>query len=150
MNLNILHRVKSLLFLFFFLFSFSCVRTVYPPIRNVASQLVVEGWITTDSPPYTINLSYTGKFTNAFLVPQQLFISDARVIIADDIGDSTLCQWTNNGTYLSSDPNFIGTAGRIYTLKIYLSNGKTYTSFPEKISHVPSIDSVFVKYDSSY
>jgi hypothetical protein len=150
MNLNLTHSAKSLLFLFVLLFCFSCVRTVYPPIRNVASKLVAEGWITTDPPPYTINLSYSGKFTNAYLVPQQLFISDARVIIADDTGDSTLCQWINNGTYLSSDPNFIGKVGSTYTLKIYLSNGKTYSSLPEKIAPAPPIDSVLVKYDSSY
>jgi Domain of unknown function (DUF4249) len=129
---------------------FSCIRNVEAPIRNVTPTLVVEGWITTDPPPYNINLSYSGKFTNVFLVSEQLFISDAKVTIEDDLGDSTSCTWTGNGTYQSADSSFIGKVGRSYTLKIYLSNGKTYVSKPEKITPVPPIDSVNVVYDSTF
>jgi hypothetical protein len=132
---------------------FSCVRQVDVPIRTVAPILVVEGWITTDPPPYSINLSYSGMFTNTYQAGQdsnQQFITDARVILEDDLGDSTTCVRSVNGTYLSADSNFIGTVGRTYTLKIYLSNGKTYLSKPEKIIPVPPIDSVNVVYDSSY
>ncbi len=132
----------------------SCIRTVNAPIRSVPPILVVEGWITTDPPPYSINLSYSGKFTSTYQggtdSGRQQFITDARVIIEDDLGDSTTCVRSVNGTYLSSDSNFIGIVGRTYTLKIYLSNGKTYQSKPEKIVPVPPIDSVSVIYDSSY
>jgi Domain of unknown function (DUF4249) len=136
------------------LFLCSCIRNVTVPIRSVPPIIVVEGWITTDPPPYSINLSYSGKFTSTYQggtdsVKQQ-FITDARVTIEDDLGDSTTCIRSVNGTYLSSDSNFIGFVGRTYTLKIYLSNGKTYQSKPEKIMPVPPIDSVSVVYDSSY
>ena len=136
------------------LFLCSCVRNVSVPIRSVPPIIVVEGWITTDPPPYSINLSYSGKFTSTYQggtdFNKQQFITDARVIIVDDFGDSTTCVRSVNGTYLSSDSNFIGVVGRTYTLKIYLSNGKTYQSKPEKIMPVPPIDSVSVIYDSSY
>jgi hypothetical protein len=132
---------------------FSCIRQIDVPIRTVPPILVVEGWITTDPPPYTINLSYSGLFTNTYLAGQdsnQQFITDAKVTLLDDLGDSTSCIRSVKGTYLSSDTNFIGTVGRTYTLKIYLSNGKTYLSKPEKIVPVPPIDSVSLVYDSSY
>jgi hypothetical protein len=128
----------------------SCIRNVSPPIRKIASQLVVEGWITTDAPPYTIKLSYSGQFSNAYLVPENLYISDARVVLRDDRGDSSICPWISGGTYQSADSNFVGTVGRTYTLSITLSSGKNYVSKPEKISPVPAIDSLTVFYDSSY
>lgn len=128
----------------------SCIRRVNVPIRNGASRLVVEGSISTDSAPYIIKLSYSGQFNNAYLVPKQLFITDAKVTIEDDLGDSTLCQWVSDGSYQTTNSNFRGTVGRSYALIIRLSNGKIYSSKPEKIVPVPSIDSVSVVYDSTY
>jgi hypothetical protein len=131
----------------------SCVRNVGVPIRTVPPILVVEGWITTDPPPYTINLSYSGNFGNTYQAgtdSDKYFITDARVTLEDDLGDSTSCIQSLNGTYLSTDSNFIGTVGRTYTLKVYLSNGKTFLSKPEKMIPVPPIDSLSIFYDSSY
>jgi len=131
----------------------SCVRQVNVPIRTVPPQLVVEGWITTDSAPYTIKLSYSGPFTNTYQVSEdtgKYFIMDARVTIVDDLGDSTPCIWVGSGNYLSADPNFIGAIGRTYTLRIYLSNGNTYLSKPETIYPVPPIDSLSLVYDSTW
>ena len=123
------------------------------PIRQSVPVLVVEGTISTDPPPYMVKLSYSGKFSNTYQASQdthQLFITDAKVIIKDDLGDSALLQWVSDGTYQSVDSNFTGSVGRSYTLIIHLSNGKTYVSKPEIISPVPPIDSVTVVYDSTY
>src|ERR1700726_690954 len=101
-------------------FNFACVRNVSVPIRTVPPNLVVEGWITTDPPPYSINLSYSGVFTNTYQAgvdSNQQFITDAKVTILDDLGDSTPCYRYSKGTYLSADTNFIGTVGRTYTIK---------------------------------
>jgi hypothetical protein len=141
------HTYFACLVLFF---SLSCIRQINVPERNPTPQLVVEGMITTDPPPYHINLSYSGIFTNAYLVPKPLFISDAKLTITDDLGDSTACQWIGNGTYQTSDTNFMGSIGRAYRLTIQLANGKTYVSKPERIEAVPPIDSVSVVYDSTF
>lgn len=136
-----------------FLVLVSCVHEVDVPIRTVPPQLVVEGWITTDSTPYTVKLSYAGPFTNTYEVSQdtsRYFITDARVTIMDDLGDSTPCIWAGSGNYISADSNFIGTIGRTYVLKIYLSNGKTYVSKPETIYLVAPIDSLTAIYDSTW
>jgi hypothetical protein len=134
------------------LFFYACVRRIMPPIRNGAPTLVVEGLVTTDSIRYAIKLSYTGNFLNAStrIDSNQNFINDAKVVIKDDEGDSTLCILISPGTYQSSDSSFVGIVGRTYTLKIYLSNGKTYVSTPEKINPVPPIDSISVVYDSTF
>jgi hypothetical protein len=130
----------------------SCIRNINVPIRSVPPILVVEGLITTDSAPYTINLSYSGPFSNtsqANLDTSQHFITDANVTIEDDLGDSTPCSWVGLGTYQSTDSNFIGTVGRTYKLKVYLSNGKTYVSKLETITAIPPIDSLTIIYDSA-
>ena len=136
------------------LFLCCCIRNVNVPIRSVSPILVVEGWITTDPPPYSINLSYSGKFTSTYQggtdSGKEQFITNAGVTIEDDLGGSTACKWISNGTYQSADSNFIGKVGRSYMLKIYLSNGKTYVSKPEKITPVPPIDSVHIVYDSTF
>jgi hypothetical protein len=131
---------------------YSCVRQVSPPIRNVPPELVVEGLITTDSTPYSVYLSYSGPYTNTYEASQdsnKYFITDAKVTIEDNLGDSTICSWVGLGTYQSTDPSFVGTVGRTYTLKVYLSNGQIYLSKPETITPVPPIDSLTVTYDSS-
>src|SRR5579864_8521053 len=137
----------------FILMLTTCVRRIDLPIRQVLPKLVVEGMITTDSTPYSINLSYSGSFTNLYDFSQHLsqyYITDAKVTIEDDLGDSTSCQWIGLGTYQSTDPSFIGTVGRTYTLKIYLTNGNVYLSKPETITAVPPIDSLTVFHDTSF
>ena len=133
------------------LFLFSCICQVDVPLRTVAPELVVEGLISTGPPPYTIKLSSSGPYTSTTEAGKdsQYFITDARVTIEDDLGDSTSCDWTGLGNYQSVDSNFIGTVGRTYTLKIYLSNGKKYLSRPETITPVAPIDSLTVGYDSA-
>ena len=132
------------------LFCISCIRNVAVPIRNVTPKLVVEGLITTDSMPYTVNLSYSGNFSNTYQFSDQPFIKDAMVTIKDDLGDSTKCAWVTEGTYQSTDTHFIGTVGRSYTLIVKLADEKTYVSKQEKLNPVPSIDSLTVVYDSSF
>jgi Domain of unknown function (DUF4249) len=130
----------------------TCVRRITPPIRQGAPILVVEALLTTDSIPYGVKLSYTGNFLNAStgIDSNQNFINDAKVVIKDDAGDSTLCMLISTGTYQSIDSAFVGIVGRTYTLEIYLKNGKTYVSTPEKINPVPPIDSLSAVYDSTF
>ncbi|HLY69211.1 MAG TPA: DUF4249 domain-containing protein [Puia sp.] len=139
-------------FLILYLFSITCVRRITPPIREGMPVLVVEGLVTTDSIPYTVKLSYTGKFLNAssHIDSNQNYINDAKVVIKDDAGDSSSCNLISPGTYQTSDSGFIGTVGRTYTLEIYLSNGETFISSAEKINPVPAIDSITAVYDSTY
>jgi len=130
----------------------SCIRQITPPIRQSTPILVAEGMITTEPGPYTVKLSYTGRFTNASvrIDSNQNFINDAAVVIKDSDGDSSSCILSSPGTYQSADSNFIGISGHTYTLEIFLPNGKTYVSKPEKMNPVPGIDSISVSYDSTY
>src|ERR1700688_3763120 len=109
---------KIFALLFFTLFFCNCVRRITPPIRESVPILVVEGLVTTDTIAYAVKLSYTGNFLNASarIDSNQNYINDARVVIKDDAGDSTLCNLISPGTYQSIDSGFVGIVGRIYTL----------------------------------
>jgi hypothetical protein len=146
-------RSFQIISLFVFALFFSCVRKINPPIRQADSKLVVEGMITTDPAPYSIKLSYSGSFTNLYNLSQtftKYYITDAKVTIEDDLGDSTPCEWIGLGTYQSTDSNFVGIIGRTYILKIYLTNGKVYVSKPETITAVPPIDSLTIFHDTTH
>jgi len=137
---------------FFYLLLATCVKQVKVPTRYVKPILVVQGLITSAPGPYTVNLSYSGPYSNSLQATQQdstYFITDAKVMIRDDLDDSALCSYTSFGNYLSDDPQFIGTIGRTYTLAIYLSNGQNYLSKRETIQPVSPIDSLSFGYDSA-
>ncbi|HTR28773.1 MAG TPA: DUF4249 domain-containing protein [Puia sp.] len=136
----------------FFLFQAACVRQVKVPTRNSNHLLVVQGLITTAPGPYTINLSYSGPYTNSYQASRQdslYFITDAKVVIRDNLGDSTNCTYTDFGNYVSTDTPFAGVVGRTYTLVVYLSNGSQYLSKPETLQAVSPIDSLSIGYDSA-
>lgn len=142
------HLTATLFFVFIFM-AYGCIKEIAAPIRHSTPVLVVEGSITTEHPPYTIQLSYSGSFTTSQTDSSQIFIDDAIVVIHDENGDSSVCNRTFPGTYQSTDPRFVGRVGHSYKISIHLANGKTYVSKPQTILPVSPIDSVSLVYDSS-
>ncbi|GAB3332446.1 hypothetical protein GCM10027299_38950 [Larkinella ripae] len=126
----------------------SCIDQVSLPIRNEAPQLVVDGLITNEKPPYSVRLSYSGSFVFGQETPQDQTISNATVTLSDDAGRSTAMRHDpfKPGFYRSTDSSFIGQPGRTYTLHIRLADGKSYVSAPEKMPANPGIDSVYARF----
>ncbi|MFC5411572.1 DUF4249 domain-containing protein [Larkinella bovis] len=126
----------------------SCIDQVNLPIRNEKPQLVVDGLITNEKPPYTVRLSYSGSFTFDQETPQDQKITNATVTLADDAGHSASLAHTasNPGHYQTTDSSFVGQPGRSYTLTIRLADGKIYVSAPEKMPANPGIDRVYARF----
>lgn len=126
----------------------SCLEEVQIPIRTESALLVVDGGITNELPPYSVRLSYSGNQINATDINLNLTVQGARVIIKNDLGDSTILLPSvyERGVYSSRDPNFVGKIGRSYSIKIILKEGKTYISKPEKLPYCPPIDSLTAVY----
>ena len=137
----------SLIILLFILSS--CLEEVQIPTRLESAKLVVEGRITNEKPPYTVRLSYSGNQIYATDINLNLAVTGARVVIVDDMGDSTVLRpsFTEKGIYRTSDPNYIGKIGRSYSLKIDLKDGESYQSKPEKLTYCPPIDSLYGIYE---
>ena len=127
----------------------SCLEEVEIPTRLESAFLVVDGGITSEKPPYTVRLSYSGNQINATDINLNLAIVGATVFIKDhSTNDSTELtpSYYERGIYRSDDPNFMGKVGRSYSIRIKLKDGKTYISNPEKMPYCPPIDSVYSVY----
>gem|GEM_PF-412491 len=122
----------------------SCLDRVAVPIRDETPRLVVEGMITTERPPYTVKLSYSGKFEFSG-PPAAQPILGAEVLILEEGGRQTRLSASGRepGQYVTVDTTFVGRAGRRYTLRIQLPDGSRYESRPEQMPSPVPIDSVY-------
>lgn len=121
----------------------ACIDRVELPIRAEEPRLVVEGQITNEAPPYSVRLTYTGKYDAAN--GQNPGIGNAQLSLADDAGHSTPLIFAGAGVYQTADSSFRGQVGRAYSLTVVLADGKRYVTNPERMPAVPIIDSVSAK-----
>ncbi|MVM31057.1 DUF4249 family protein [Spirosoma sp. HMF4905] len=121
----------------------ACIDQVDLPIRTEEPRLVVEGQITNEAPPYTVRLTYTGKYggTGGQNVNDQ-YVKEAQVTVADDQGRSARFVSMGLGLYQTTDSTFRGQVGRAYSLSVVLADGKRYVTKSERMPAVPVIDSV--------
>ncbi len=119
----------------------SCIHEVALPIRAAEQQLVVEGLITTDKPPYTVRLTYVTTFNNGLYRQEPQAVSGARVYISDQKNDSVLLKavLSEPGIYRTIDTTYVGQTGNLYTLTVITPGGKTYRSTAELLKPVPAI-----------
>ncbi|WP_227686839.1 DUF4249 domain-containing protein [Spirosoma arboris] len=127
-----------------------CVDELQLPIRQVEPRLVVEGLITTDPPPYSIKLTFSGRYNSAYELPEGLLVNGAVVTINDDQGHSVRLRQDPLAPayYFVRDTTFRGKAGRRYTLHIRLDDGRQYVSSPELLTDVPPIEQLTAEYQS--
>ena len=125
----------------------TCIDRVQLPIRSEEPRLVVEGQITNEAPPYTVRLTYTGKYNGSEgQNPADQFVSGAQVSLADDQGRTTQFAAKGSGIYQTTDTTFRGQVGRSYSLSVVLSDGKRYITKPERMPVVPVIDSISARF----
>jgi hypothetical protein len=121
--------VKNLLFIFLIISSATffqeCKSPYFPPVTpKQTNQLVVEGYITSDSPT-VIKLSRTralSQYDTASIIRE----TNATVVVEDDHGNSHSLREDTAGIYVM-DPVFLDTSFK-YRLHISTSNGKEYRS----------------------
>lgn len=124
----------------------ACIDQVQLPVRTEAPRLVVEGQITNEAPPYTVRLTYTGKYggESGQNINNQ-YVKEAQVSVADDQGRSTRFASMGAGLYQTTDLSFRGQVGRAYSLSVVLADGNRYVTKSERMPAVPVVDSISVK-----
>ena len=102
--------------------------------------LVVESLITNE------NIQHSVKLTRTFQLDETKIKKEtgAIVIIKDDNQNSYTFSEVDDGEYLSNNA-FSAEIGKTYTLEITVSDGTKYSSTPEKIAGVSSIDNIEIK-----
>jgi hypothetical protein len=115
----------------------SCQQVVSVDLNKANPQIVIEGVVKDQPGPYSVVLSKTGSYFDTSLVTPP--VSDALVIMADDLGHRDTLQETVPGTYETS--TIQGVPGNVYSLAV-LEGGKEYdavTFMPVKVA----IDSLY-------
>jgi len=128
----------------------SCIKRVDVPTRSEKPILVVEGNITTDTMPYTVKLTYSGKVEHADNIPDQYLEKDAKVTISDDHGRATVLAYTNQGVYQTTDSTYVGEVGRSYHVSVELKDGRKFASMPEKMKAPVGIGTITVRYNGYF
>ena len=142
--------VRTILFILLGIQLVSCVKETTVTLRREKPILVVEGSITTDSLPYSIRLTYSGPLESGINIPDEYLEKEATVKITDDQGKTATLVYKGQGLYETTDPAYIGTPGRTYTVTIVLKNGKTYTSRPEKMPVAVPLNNIEVDYNERF
>ena len=138
MKLNLI-----LLFLALWL-QLSCIEQIELPYRNEEPVLVVDGEITDEEPPYNLRLSYSGKFVSGSIITSRLAVNGARVILSDDRGNTIrFRQNIFEPALYQTDTKYQCVAGRSYSLRIELPDGKVYVVKPQLMKPVAAIDKVY-------
>lgn len=128
-----MQRLNFVLFIFLFT---SCIKQVKLNYRTPSKTLVAEGLLLTDSTPCKVSLSYSGLF-NENGGQLKTPITDASVFVFGDANDSLKLASDEAGNYTDVNLIFHATVGHSYFIKIFLADGSTYASIPEKITPVP-------------
>jgi len=131
------------------LVAFSCKDRVFLEFDRTDKRLVVDGTITDKNEPYYISLSYPTKYTYkpdpADATTRQC--TGAVVTVEDDLGNIYPFGESSPGSYVSDNTKFQASVGRSYVLHIVTTDGKAYTSTPEKMYPVAPLDSLYYVLD---
>src|SRR5450759_3003563 len=103
-------------FLTIFIFS-GCQKVINVDLNEAAPRIVIEGLITDIPGPYTVKISKSGSYFNQPVLPP---VSDAQVIITDNISSTDTLKETEPGIYITS--KIRGFPGRTYSLKVLSEN----------------------------
>jgi hypothetical protein len=108
-------------------------------LQNVQRIPVFQGAITDDPGPYTVSIYWASAY-NSSQPPTP--ISDAKVFILDNFKTNQPVKKVSGGIY-KTDPNFRGIVGRIYRLRVFMSDGNVYESVPSMLYPKTSFDSIY-------
>lgn len=122
----------------------SCIDPIELEDTAFEDFLIVEGQLTDELKQHTIKLTRTIPLDSTNVKLE----SGANVSITDNLQNTYNFSETTTGVY-NSNTSFNAIADREYVLEIRTSNGKTYTSRPEKITGTSTITNVNPKIETN-
>jgi Domain of unknown function (DUF4249) len=117
----------------------SCTKEIVLELDTADPKLVVESIISDNLEPYTVKLSQTTPYFES----NENYVTNALVMISDDLGNMDTLQYVANGIY-STITDRQGTIGTTYTLTV-IWQGTTYTA-TETIPLKVNLDTIFYQY----
>lgn len=101
---------------------FSCTKEVDIALKTTDPKIVIEGNITNEPGPYTVQIRKSVNFSDPNQFPA---ITGATVMISDNTGASETLSETSAGIYQTK--TLVGVPGRVYTLKV-VADGKNFSA----------------------
>ncbi|MBT1688842.1 DUF4249 domain-containing protein [Dawidia soli] len=138
-------RMRSLLLFFVFLLTDACVDPLKVPNLAVEQGLVVDGAITDQPGPYTVQL-FSAQSLDKDLDKRQ-YVGGAAVTISDDHGHTVTLTENATGTYQTDAIQ--GVVGHTYQLGITLEDGRQYESTPVLLEPAGTVDRVFFQFQEN-
>jgi hypothetical protein len=117
------HHIIQLTIALLLICSFSsCEKVIDLNLDTSAPIIVIQGNVFDHDGPYKIQISKTVAFTESNIFPA---VTDAKVTISDNLGNSEILTESSPGMYITS--TLKGTPGVTYTLTV-VAEGNTYTA----------------------
>jgi hypothetical protein len=104
-------------------FIVGCQKVINVDLNEATPHIVIECLITNNRGPFNVIISKTGSYFNQPVLPP---VSDAQVIITDNVGTVDTLKESIPGIYLTSKT--LGIPGRTYIMQV-MSEGKIYTAY---------------------
>jgi Domain of unknown function (DUF4249) len=137
---------RSVILILALFFCDSCIDRIDIEIPNESFPLVVEGLITNEVGPYTVQLTKASKLNEDLNFRK--FLSAKSVAIYDDANNAELLEEVETGVYQTKENGIRGQIGRSYFIRIEMFDGKVYESIPDKLNPVGEIDRVYYEHET--
>lgn len=124
----------------------ACLDRINIAIPSTELPIVVEGLITDEPGPYTVQLTRASRLNENLNFRKA--VSAERVTIFDNAGNSEQMVEIEQGFYRTKSDGIRGVVGREYYVRIETRDGKIYESTPEKMNPVGKVDSIYYEFET--
>lgn len=124
----------------------TCIEPYDPQVSGYENLLVVQGFISDQPEPYTVQLSRTYPLDSSIISP----VTGARVAVIDGSDKEYVFADLGGGIYASDPSAFTGVAGQTYRLRILTRNDEEIESLPVTLKVAPPIDSLYWRYEPRF
>lgn len=138
--------MKNIFYLIIMSLSLVACQEVYDPGNLDSSELipVIQGQITNSDDPCYVSVSYAKPFGASVVT----YVNDAKVSIADNLGNRTTLTKVGSGLYQVEQSVFKGVPGRRYIVTVELKSGNAYVSDSVRMPMPATLDSISAKHST--
>lgn len=129
----------------FILFAIACIEPFSPELGEAQNILVIEGQVLEGNEPAEVRISRTVEVGSK----DELMVSNAQVIIRDDLGGEFVLTEGESGVYQSDTNQLIGTPDTEYQLSVMTAAGQSYESTWEILRGTTGIERIHTAIEES-
>ncbi|RNI31351.1 DUF4249 domain-containing protein [Rufibacter latericius] len=137
--------LKNSLLLVLSLVLFSCVEPVDLKLPTNVRNLVVQGLVTNEPGPYTVELSMTAPYGRPTGL-KDVELEGAQVEITSSTGEREVLSEHGLGIFKTLPNGIRGKVGEAYTLQVRLKDGRSYTSTAQLLTPSPEVENIQLQF----